>query len=585
MTKPIELNDDILLNVRKPGRYIGKEHNAIVKQWDDKKIKLCLCYPDTYEIGMSNLGLKILYTLVNNREDALCERCFTPWPDMEDVMLKNEIPLFSLENRMPLGLFDIIGFSLQHELTYTNILNMLHLSGIPLESKDRPDRKYPLIIAGGSSAFNPEPLADFIDMFIIGDGEEALSDILETLKKSGADRDKVSLLREMSRIEGVYAPSLYDVSYPDHKLSPRYEGIPKEIKKRSVKELDKKYFPVKPIVPYISTVHDRITLEIMRGCPNKCRFCQAANIYNPLRIRKPDEVIGLAEETYRNTGFDEMSLVSLSSSNYPHIEKLFKGLIDTFAPLGVSISLPSLRIEEKLAKLPLLVGAVKKSGFTFAPEVGTEKMLKVINKNIKHQELFDGLKQAYKSGWRRVKLYFMIGLPLEEESDLGAIIDLADRAATLRKDFFRHPADVVVSVSSFIPKPHTPFQWFRMQDAIELKSKQNFLISKASGKKYLKLKFHDAQASILEGVFSRGDRRMGKVLLKAWQKGAKFDAWSEHFKPALWDEAFLESGIDKRYYLDEIDTDSTLGWEHILCGISKESMLEEYKTVTSRQWQ
>lgn len=580
-TEPIKLNDEILLSVRKPGRYIGEEHNIVKKQWSRVKVKVCLCYPDTYEIGMSNLGLKILYAIINEREDALCERSFAPWPDMEKVMLSNNIPLFSLESRMPLASFDIIGFSLQHELTYTNLLNMLHLSGIPLNSSERSSGGYPLIIAGGSCAFNPEPLADFIDLFLIGDGEEAINDIVDVFRQYGPTEEKERLLRKMAGVEGVYVPSLYDLSCPGGDISARYNDLPAQIKKRAVKGLDKKAFPVKQLVPYISTIHDRITLEIMRGCPNRCRFCQASSIYSPVRIRTRDEILDLAKQTYKFTGFDEMSLLSLSSSNYPQIEKLLEGLLEIFAPLGVSISLPSLRIEKELAKLPSLVSTVKKSGFTFAPEVGTEKMLKVINKDIRFNELFEGLKQAYKSGWRRVKLYFMIGLPLEDESDLEAIIDLADKAAMLKKEFSKHPADVVISVSSFIPKPHTPFQWFRMQDADELKAKQDFLRKKVSGRRYLKLKFHDVNMSILEGVFSRGDRALGNLLSQAWKKGARFDAWTESFDPALWEEAFSETGLDKNRYLAQRRLDEVLPWQHIDCGRDKDALAAEYRAATT----
>jgi len=545
--KPIELTEEMLLSVRKPARYVGQEHNMIKKDWSDDIVKVCLCFPDLYEIGMSHLGLKILYDIVNKRNDALCERSFAPGIDMEEVMIKNKIPLFSLESKMGLSAFDIIGFSLQHELTYTNLLNMLHLSGIPLKAKERVNGNFPLIIAGGTCAFNPEPLSDFIDAFVIGDGEEAIGDIIEAYKR--IDKGGTPLLEELSTIEGVYVPRCHDGS--------------KKIKKRLLKELKDEYFPTAPIVPYITTVHDRVTLEIMRGCPNKCSFCQATHIYSPVRIRKPENILKLAKETYENTGLDEVSLLSLSSSNYPQISKLISGLTEVFKGLGVGISLPSLRIEEQLDKLPSLISAVKKSGLTFAPEVGTEKMLDVINKQIDFEELFRALKKAYKAGWRKIKLYFMIGLPDEENNDVEAIIELADKVAKLKKEVSSHPADVTVSVSSFIPKPHTPFERLSMASADALKSKQGLLKKRVFKKKYLRLKWHDVETSILEGVFSRGDSRLGDVLKDAWEAGARFDSWDEHFKPQIWEEAFLKNNINKDDYLTGYGTNERLAWDHI----------------------
>lgn len=555
-----------LLEVRKPARYIGEEYNIIKKDWDKSRIKVCLCYPDLYEIGMSHLGLKILYHILNRGRDTLCERCFTPWLDMEEMMLKEKTQLFSLENKKPLAEFDIVGFSLQHELTYTNLLNMLYLSGIPLRSAERRGETFPLIIAGGACAFNPEPLADFIDLFLIGDGEEAIIDIIETYKRFGPSREEI--LREMAKIDGAYVPSFYDIPYTNDKqeaIKPVCEGIPEKIKKRTIKSLKKEDFPTKPVVPYISIIHDRITLEIMRGCPNNCSFCQAKSVYGPVRIRSQEDILDLAKEAYKNTGFDEISLLSLSSSCYPAIDKLLDKLTEVFAPLGVGLSLPSLRIEDQLDKMPSLISVIKRSGFTFAPEVGSERMLQVINKGIKHEKLFETLEQVYKKGWRRVKLYFMIGLPFEQEEDLEAIIGLADRAALLRKEFFRHPAEVAISVSSFIPKPHTPFQRMEMQAADKLREKQEFLAKRIAGKRYLKLKLHDLNASIVEGVFSRGDRRLGSLLLSAWKKGARFDAWSESFKPQLWEEAFIETGLSKEPYLCGRRPEEALPWQHIEC--------------------
>ncbi|NQT95847.1 MAG: TIGR03960 family B12-binding radical SAM protein, partial [Candidatus Omnitrophica bacterium] len=471
----VQLTDEILLNVRRPARYIGEEHNSIKKRWSDAMVKVCLCYPDTYELGMSHLGLKILYHILNKRDDTLCERSFAPWLDMEEIMRKNDIRLFSLESKMGLASFDIIGFSLGYELTYTNLLNMLDLSKIPLRSHEREGRDFPLIIAGGTCAFNPEPLADFIDCFVIGDGEEAIIDLIDIYKKCGREK-KQELLKELSLIDGLYVPSCYDSS--------------KKIKKRTIKDLTFEYFPTAPIVPYIQIVHDRITLEIMRGCPNSCHFCQAKSIYSPVRIRKPKEIVQLAEESYKNTGFDEVSLLSLSSSNYPGIDKLINKLTAIFSSLGVGISLPSLRIEKELDRLPLAIWAGgssacggKKSGLTFAPEVATEKMQRVVNKLLDFKELFTALRQAYKIGWKRVKLYFMIGLPEEEREDLEAIVALADRVALLRKEVSRGPAEVTISISSFIPKPHTAFERLPMASLNDIKEKQQFLVDKVKTKR------------------------------------------------------------------------------------------------------
>jgi len=547
--KPVQLTEDLLLSVRKPARYIGEEHNIIKKEWDKTDVKVCLCYPDLYEIGMSNLGIKILYHVLNKHDGVLCERSFTPWLDMEEAMLKNNIPLFSLENKAPLSEFDILGFSFSYELSYTNLLTMLSLSKIPFKCQDRHDSNYPLIIAGGPSVFNPAPIADFIDLFLIGDGEEAVTDIIDTYRRYRPDRE--NLLDKMAKIEGVYVPSTHDEKT--------------QIKKRTISILKAEDFPTKPIVPYIQTVHDRITLEVMRGCPNECYFCQAKSIYHPVRVRDRKDLLALAKESYKNTGFDDLSLLSLSSSNYPGIDKLVKELTEIFLPVGVGISLPSLRIEEKIENLPSLISVIKKSSLTFAPEAGTEKMLKVINKKIDQNTLFKVLRHAYANGWRRIKLYFMIGLPSEEDKDIEAIIDFADAIAMLKRETSRHPAEIIVNISSFIPKPHTHFEREKMASADELKVKQDILSAKAKNKRYLKLKFHNIETSILEALFSRGDRDMSQVLLDGWRLGARFDAWSESFNPKIWDEAITRCGIDKALYLSCRDDRELLPWSHIKC--------------------
>jgi radical SAM family uncharacterized protein len=547
--KPVELSEELLLSVRKPARYIGGEYNSIKKDWDNADVKFCLCFPDLYEIGMSNLGLKIIYHILNSQKNILCERCFTPWPDMEKAMKDNSIPLFSLESRARLMEFDILGFSFAYELSYSNMLTMFDLSGIPFFAKERNAGKYPLIIAGGPCVFNPEPLSEFIDIFIVGDGEESILDIAHIYRKHSSDR--ALMLEEMSDIDGVYIPSIHD-------------GF-KKIRKRTLAELKEKDFPVRPIVPYIETVHDRIAIEIMRGCPNNCHFCQARSIYGPVRIRDKSQVIGLAHNSYKNTGMDELSLLSLSSSNYPGIEKLIVELTGLFMPLGVGISLPSLRIEDITSSLPALISAIKKSGLTFAPEAGSDRMLEIINKKIEKEKLFVALQQAFAKGWRRVKLYFMIGLPDERDEDVEAIADFAVSVAQLKKTVSRQPADIVVSVSSFIPKPHTFFEREKMAGVEELKRKQKILFDKCRPHRYIKLKFNDPCTSVLEAVFSRGDKHLSALLVNAWTNGARFDAWQEQFSFDIWQKAIFDCGVDIQDYLIKKDKDDILPWSHIVC--------------------
>jgi radical SAM family uncharacterized protein len=458
---------------------------------------------------------------------------------------------------MPLASFDIVGFSLQYELTYSNILTMLRLAGIPFKSSERQGKGFPIIIAGGGCTLNPEPLADFIDLFLIGDGEEAVCDIVDSYKKSrnmASDKDQV--LRDMAGIEGVYIPSLYKIT-----------DTPAAVKKRILKTLKADYFPTKPVVPYISAIHDRITLEIMRGCPNNCYFCQAKSCYSPVRLRARQDILRLAQQAYDNTGLDEISLVSLSTSDYPEIESLIKDLTEIFKPLGIGLSLPSLHIEEKLHILPLLISAIKKSTLTFAPEAGTERMLHIINKDIKYEQLFNALRQAYRSGWQRVKLYFMIGVPEERDEDVGAVVEIADKAALLRKEVLpaSRAAEITISVSSFVPKPHTIFERASMASKQELERKREILIEKVKTKSYLKLKIHDINTSILEAIFSRGDRKLGGVLLDAWENGARFDAWGESFKPKIWEEAFYRQKIDKESYIRGCSSHESLPWQHIQC--------------------
>jgi radical SAM family uncharacterized protein len=546
--KQVQLSEELLLSVRKPARYIGGEYNSIKKDWDSVDARFCLCCPDLYEIGMSNLGMKILYHILNRQENILCERCFTPWVDMEKAMRDNNVPLFSLESRMPLRAFDILGFSFSYELSYSNMLTMLDLSGIPFLARNRKSDKYPLVIAGGPCVVNPEPLSDFIDLFVIGDGEGPVIELVDAYNQYKADRPL--MLDKMSQIEGIYIPSLHSSC--------------RKIRKRTAGKLQKEDFPVRPIVPYIETVHDRIAIEIMRGCPNNCHFCQARAIYGPVRIRDKSQVIELARDSYKNTGLDEVSLLSLSSSNYPGIEKLIKELTDIFLPLGVGISLPSLRIEDAVSGLPSLVSVIKKSGLTFAPEAGSDRMLRIINKEIEKEKLFSALTAAFSKGWRRIKLYFMIGLPGETDKDVEAIIEFAESIIALRKRVSRQGADIIVSVSSFIPKPHTYFERQSMAGVDELKRKQNILFNKSRPHRSIKLKFNDAYTSMLEAVFSRGDKILSALLLQAWENGARFDAWQETFNHSIWQGAFSSCGIDPQHYLKMRDEHENLPWNHIV---------------------
>ncbi len=540
------LTDEILLGVEKPARYTGGEWNSVVK--GDKGIgcRVALCFPDLYEVGMSHLGLKILYSILNDRGDVACERSFAPWHDMEKAMRENKIPLFSLETRRPLGKFDIVGFSLQYELSYTNILNMLDLSGIPLFSKDR-DGSSPLIVGGGPCAFNPEPVADFFDCFIIGEAEEAILEVVDAVienKKDGSGRR--ALLEKLAALEGVYVPS-----------------ISKKVNKRFIADLEAAPFPEKPVVPFINVVHDRIQIEIMRGCRRACNFCQACAIYGPNRFRSPSKILSLAEKIYKNTGYDEISLVSLSSGDHPQIMEIVTSLTGAFKERAVSISFPSLRVEEMTSRFPLELTSGRHTGLTFAPEVGSDKLRKAINKNIPPEALKECAYQAFKNNWRRIKLYFMIGLPGEDDSDLDAIVDLAREVSETKKKVDGRPADINAAVSVFIPKPHTRFEREAMLPADEVYRRQRYIREKARRTR-VKFVFHDPKMSYLEAVFARGDRELSKALYLAWKNGCRFDSWKENFDLEKWLPAFREAGIDPdRYSLRERGLDERLPWGFI----------------------
>ena len=580
--------DELLLTVQKPGRYVGGEWNAVRKPWIEDKVKVLLAFPDVYEVGMSYLGMKILYGILNNRDDCLCERVFSPWPDFEKVLRENKINLFSLESRKPLKEFDIIGFSLAYELGYTNVLNILDLGGIPVRSSERSDGD-PLVIAGGPSCYNPEPMAEFIDAFIIGDGEEVVAELVETYKgaslPAGRQGSREKILRELAKIEGVYVPSLYKVEYKEDgtikRFGPVDDNVPIKIKKRIVKNLDNAFYPTKQVVPNIQIVHDRLAIEIMRGCKHACRFCQASAAYRPCRERSKDVVLKLAKESYGATGYGEISLLSLSSGDHSHILDVIEELNREFNEKCVSISVPSLRIEDVLKDLPTLISKVKKSGLTFAPEAGSDRMRRILNKNIKMERLLEAATEFFKNGWRRVKLYFMIGLPEEEEGDICGIVDLIYEISNLKRKVDNRPAQVTASVNLFVPKPHTPFQWQPMdiRESYELKRD---LLKKSLRSRTAELDFHPFNMSCLEAALSRGDRRLAAVIHDSWKYGARFDSWQDIFNFDIWLKVFEENKLDLKFYTGrKMSFDEILPWDFLDMGASKSFLLKEYAAVAT----
>lgn len=579
--------EDILLQVKKPGRYIGGEWNVSKKDFSASEIKFALCFPDLYEVGMSNLGLRIIYGILNSLDGVACERFFCPDYDMECVLRSKHIEIFSLESRRALREFDIIGFSLGYELDYTNVLNMLELGGVPLKSSLR-DNRHPLVIAGGPCVLNPEPMHEFFDLFVIGEAEEAILEIVNVYRefKSKFKASNVSrqdLLFALSGIEGVYVPSFYEVSYTTEgkieEFKPKIEGPPASVKKRFVKDLNTAYFPLEWLVPFIQTIHDRITVEVMRGCPNRCRFCQARSQYYPFRQRGLKNIFDLAANAYKCTGYEEISLGGLSVSDYPYIDELLKQLIGFFKEKAVSISLPSIKPKTMVGGLSSLIATIKKTGLTFAPEAATEKLRKILNKDFNNSDFWKSAEEAYASGYRHIKLYFMIGLPGEDENDLDAIIDFSTGVSELRAKKLKKAAEVNISINTLIPKPHTPFQWLKMQDLEGIKYKQDYLKNKTRNKR-LNLSFHNRYMSILEGVLSRGDRRLSTVILSAFNKGARLEAWRDYFVFKRWQEAFDESKIDYNLYLQEKAKEEALPWDFVDALVSKEYLKMENDRIS-----
>lgn len=569
------IEKELLPFVEKPGRYIGNELN-VVKKDHSGKLKFALAFPDVYEIGMSYLGLSILYHIINQHPQALCERVFCPHLDCEKILRERKIPLYSLESRTPLRQFDIVGISLTYELNYAGALNLLDLSGIPLRASER-DETHPLVIAGGASVANPEPMADFFDLFVIGDGEEVIIEIIDTVKsakKRGLSRRQT--LSSLSKIAGVYVPSFYEARHSNgsfKELIPLVSDLPEKVRFRTVPELKGEYYPEKPLVPFVETVHDRLMIEIMRGCVRGCRFCQAGYTYRPKRERPVEDIVSQAQVGIRSCGWEELSLLSLSATDYSRLEELVDKLTQITSPQQVSISLPSMppgtfspRLAESLSKR-------KKTGLTFAPEAGTERLRAVINKEVTEEDLLSSVEIAYRSGWNVVKLYFMIGLPTETEGDLLGIVDLVRKVVDCGKRYGGRNR-VNVTISPFTPKPHTPFQW-EAQESVEIIEEKNRFLHRRLRSHRIEVKSRDAQVSFLEGVLSRGDRRLSGVIESAFRNGARLDSWSEHFNYQFWERAFEQVGIDPRVYTSPRCPGEPLAWQHIDKGIGSDFLKEE----------
>ena len=574
--------EQLLLSVQKPGRYAGNEQGSVIKDKSKVDLRFAFCFPDTYEVGMSHLGMKILYSQFNAREDIWCERVFAPWVDFEEVMRENGIPLFALESHDPLTEFDIIGFTLQYELCYTNVLNMLDLSGIPIKSSERKGLKN-LVVAGGPCVCNPEPLADFVDIFFLGEGEEVDLEVIDLYRECRDNNvSKEEFLQKAAQIEGVYVPSLYDIEYNSDNtikaITPKCNA-PSTVKKRIIKDLDNCFYPETFVTPFIEIIHDRAVQEVFRGCIRGCRFCQAGFIYRPVREKSADTVNSQAKCLCENTGYEEISLSSLSTSDYTELETLLSEMLDWSDEQKVSISLPSLRVDNFSPELLENVKKVKKSGLTFAPEAGTQRLRDVINKNVTEEEIMRTCLTAFQGGYTSVKLYFMLGLPTETDEDLIGITALGQKIVNMFYEMPDRPrgksVNVSISVSTFVPKPFTPFQYEPQDDLAEVERKQKLLVDSLTTKK-ITLSWHDSKTSILEGVFARGDRRLGKVIYEAHKLGCKFDGWGEMFDYDKWMKAFEIAGVDPNFYNHRTrDFEEILPWSHLDYYVTEKFLQEE----------